>query len=88
MANRVIISVMEEKVGGMYVLTSWYIGDYEQIADAKRGQMDKGRFQRFLDTFSLPLRALKPVAEKIRSTFFPFKDRLFTGIPKDPQHFL
>jgi hypothetical protein len=86
-ANRVIISVMMEKAGGMYVLTSWYRGDYEQIADARRGQMDKGRFQRILDAFSFPLPALKPVAEKIRSTLFPFKDRLFTGTPKDPSIF-
>jgi hypothetical protein len=75
------------KVSPYRVLTSWYTGDHEQIADAKRGQMDKGGFQRILDAFSSPLDALKPVAEKIRCILFPFKDRLFTGTPKDPSIF-
>jgi hypothetical protein len=64
-------------------LTSRYTDDYEQIADAKRGQMDRGGFQRILDAFLSGLHMLRSTAEKIRSIPFPFYDCIFTGTPKD-----
>jgi len=73
------------KVSHDRVLTSWYTGDYEQIADAKRGQMDKGGFQRILDAFPSGLHMLQSTAEKIRSTLFPFHDRIFTGTQRFQQ---
>lgn len=69
------------------LLTDWYTGNYEKIAQAKRGAMVAGGFDRILmKEFPPEFDCVKPLCRELRRILFPMhKDDLFTGTPLDPE---
>ncbi|KAL2890694.1 serine/threonine-protein kinase Sgk2 [Ceratocystis lukuohia] len=53
-------------------LRKWEIGRFEDIADAKRGQMAVDGLQDIMEEFPEALDVVKPVCLKIRNTLFPY----------------
>lgn len=64
-------------------LRSWYAGSYEQIANQKRGHMDKRAFKRILAEFQPAFHGFETLAEKVRDILFPYREGLFTGTYAD-----
>ncbi|KAE8354714.1 hypothetical protein BDV28DRAFT_73102 [Aspergillus coremiiformis] len=65
-------------------LQKWYTGTYEDIADVKRGHMDKNGFEDIINEFPPSCERLKPVARRFRSVLFPIRDEaIFTGTFRD-----
>ncbi|OJD28487.1 hypothetical protein ACJ73_00118 [Blastomyces percursus] len=69
------------------LLTKWYTGNYEKIANAKRGNVDANGFERILaKEFPPEFNCIKSLCNKLRSILFPIRDdAIFTGTPKDPE---
>jgi hypothetical protein len=65
-------------------LRGWYRGSYAEIADMKRGHMDKKRFKGILAEFPSIFDGLKSLAEELRDILFPYREGLFTGTYGDP----
>ena len=66
-------------------LRGWYRGSYTQIADTKRGHMDKKAFKGILAEFPADFEDLRRVAEELRDILFPIREEsLFTGTYRDP----
>ena len=66
------------------MLSRWYTGGYQDIAQSKRGDMDKNGLEVILREFPAMFNCLKPLCRAIRDALFPHKDGLFTGSPQDP----
>ncbi|KAI4196202.1 MAG: hypothetical protein LQ350_006695 [Teloschistes chrysophthalmus] len=68
------------------ILTKWYTGGFDDIAEAKRGYMHVDGFEDVLHEFPPAFDHIKPLCKKIRGVLFPLlKDgALFTGTPSDP----
>jgi serine/threonine protein kinase len=66
------------------MLSRWYTGDYDDIAQSKRGDMDKNGLEVILREFPQVFDCVKPLCRTIRDVLFPHKDGLFTGTPQDP----
>ncbi|EXU96023.1 protein kinase [Metarhizium robertsii] len=66
------------------MLSRWYTGAYEDIAQSKRGDMDKNGLEVILREFPEDFDSVKPLCRAIRDVLFPHKDGLFTGTPQDP----
>ncbi|KAF7858906.1 hypothetical protein EAF04_008947 [Stromatinia cepivora] len=59
------------------ILHYWYTGDYNQIANTKRGHIVG--FNDITAEFSPQFTCLKGLAEELKSVLFPMKGSLFTG---------
>ena len=66
------------------VLTKWYSGSFQDIADAKRGYMHVDGFKRVLIEFPPAFDCIKPVCENLRGILFPYNNGLLIGTPSDP----
>ncbi|KHO00536.1 serine/threonine-protein kinase Sgk2 [Metarhizium album ARSEF 1941] len=66
------------------MLSRWYTGGYEDIAQSKRGDMDKNGLEVILREFPEAFDGVKPLCRAVRDVLFPHKDGLFTGTPQDP----
>lgn len=66
-------------------LRAWYTGNYEDIANAKRGNMDVNGFGFILRGFPPEFEYVKPLCRELLGILFPCRDGLFTGTPKDPE---
>ncbi|KAL8673853.1 MAG: hypothetical protein Q9168_001718 [Polycauliona sp. 1 TL-2023] len=68
------------------ILTKWYTGSFDDIADAKKGYMHIDDFEKILNEFPTAFDHVKPLCEKMRGVLFPLlKDgALFTGTPSGP----
>jgi len=68
------------------ILTKWYTGSYDDIADAKKGYMHVDEFENILKEFPLAFDCVKPLCKEIRVILFPLlkSGALFTGTPSDP----
>ncbi|KAF1997507.1 hypothetical protein P154DRAFT_524707 [Amniculicola lignicola CBS 123094] len=67
-------------------LRRWYTGSYDQIADIKRGHMDKNAFRGILIEFPQEFGGLTELAEDLRGLLFPIRDdALFTGTYRDAE---
>ena len=65
-------------------LQGWYTGTYAEIANTKRGYMDKNGFEDIITEFALKFKDLKELARELRSVLFPIKDgAIFTGTFRD-----
>ncbi|KAH7038964.1 FunK1 protein kinase [Macrophomina phaseolina] len=71
------------------MLTDWYTGSYQKIANTKLGHMNKAEDKGFgliLSEFPPEFDCVKPLCRELRGILFPIhKDELFTGTPKDPE---
>jgi hypothetical protein len=65
-------------------LRDWYRGSYIQIANTKRGHMDKKAFKGILAEVPPVFEGLKSLAEELRNILFPYREGLFTGTYGDP----
>ena len=66
-------------------LRGWYRGSYAEIANTKRGHMDKKAFKGILTEFPQVFERLKSLAEELRDSLFPIREEsLFTGTYGDP----
>lgn len=52
-------------------LTKWYLGSFEDIADAKEGHMHINGFEKILGEFPTAFDSVKPLCRKIRPILFP-----------------
>ncbi|KAM3509002.1 hypothetical protein MY11210_006497 [Beauveria gryllotalpidicola] len=66
-------------------LSRWYTGDYEDIAQNKRGDMDRNGLELILREFPQGFDCVKPLCRTLRDILFPHKDGLFTGTPIEPK---
>jgi serine/threonine protein kinase len=66
-------------------LTKWYTGNYNDIAEAKRGYMHADGLEDILDEFPQAFDCVKPLCREIRGILFPYKDGLFIGTPLEPE---
>jgi hypothetical protein len=65
-------------------LRGWYTGRYAEIANTKRGHMDKNGFEDIITEFVPKFEELKQLAQGLRSVLFPIKDgAIFTGTFRD-----
>ncbi|TWU72883.1 hypothetical protein ED733_004107 [Metarhizium rileyi] len=67
------------------MLSRWYRGGYQEIAQSKRGDMDKNGLEFILRKFPTTFDCIKPLCRIIRNVLFPYKDGLFTDTPHNPQ---
>lgn len=66
------------------ILRDWYTGNYKQIANAKRGHMDKNGFENVVAEFAPRNEDLKQLARELRNVLFPIRDgAIFTGTLRD-----
>ena len=66
-------------------LRRWYAGTYEDIANTKRGHMDKKAFKEIIAEFPPKFGGLKGLGEELRRALFPIREEsLFTGTYHDP----
>lgn len=79
------LSARLERRPKMSMLSRWYSGSYEEIAQNKRGDMDKNGLGMILNEFPSTFESVKPLCRTIRDILFPHKDGLFTGTPRDPE---
>lgn len=54
------------------ILTKWYMGNFDDIAETKRDYMHVDEFENILNEFSTVFNSMKSLCKKIRSIFFPF----------------
>jgi len=68
------------------ILTKWYTGSFDDIADAKKGYMHVDDFEKILIEFPQAFNLVKPLCRKIRGILFPLLEdgALFIGTPSDP----
>ncbi|KAL2042020.1 hypothetical protein N7G274_005208 [Stereocaulon virgatum] len=66
------------------ILTKWYIGSFDDIADAKKGYMHEDDFEKILMEFPRAFDDVKPLCKTIRGILFPYKNGLLVGTPPDP----
>ena len=67
-------------------LKRWYLGTFDEIADAKEHHMGVSGFEKILMEFPQAFDHVKPLCKKIRGMLFPYEEeRLFTGTKKDPE---
>ncbi|KAI9780023.1 MAG: hypothetical protein M1816_003194 [Peltula sp. TS41687] len=65
-------------------LRRWYKGTYDEIAQIKRGLMDKQAFKKILAEFPPKFIALTALTEELRRILFPIREEsLFTGTYRD-----
>ncbi|KAI9775541.1 MAG: hypothetical protein M1816_005896 [Peltula sp. TS41687] len=65
-------------------LRRWYKGTYDEIAQIKRGLMDKTAFKKILAEFPPKFVAITTLAEELRRILFPIREEsLFTGTYRD-----
>ncbi|KAH6667704.1 hypothetical protein B0J14DRAFT_658488 [Halenospora varia] len=65
-------------------LRGWYTGTYAEIANTKRGHMDKNGFKDIIAEFAPKFEGRKQLARELRSVLFPIKDgAIFTGTFRD-----
>ncbi|KAL1952767.1 hypothetical protein VTO42DRAFT_4273 [Malbranchea cinnamomea] len=69
------------------LLTSWYTGSYDRIANIKLGSVDAKGFERILaKEFPPEFDCIKPLCRELRGILFPIRDNaIFTGTPRDPE---
>jgi hypothetical protein len=71
------------------MLTDWYTGSYENIANTKLGHMSKAEDKGFgliLREFPPEFDCVKPLCRELRGILFPIhNDEFFTGTPKDAE---
>ena len=78
--------VNKQKYQSTSKLHAWYTGNYEDIANAKRGTMDANRFGFILKEFPPKFECIKALCRELRELLFPIRDNaLFTGTPKVPE---
>jgi hypothetical protein len=70
------------------MLAGWYTGNYKEIAQNKLGDIDKGKgkglgLEAIIEEFPLVFDCVKPLCKTVQDILFLYKDRLFTGTPKD-----
>ena len=61
------------------ILTKWYTGSFDDIADAKGHHMSASGFKSILGEFPQAFDQDKPLCEKIRSILFPTTERCSSG---------
>ncbi len=68
------------------MLSKWYTGSYEEIAQYKEYAMSVNGFKKPLKEFPPVLDRVKPLCKEIRGILFPFLEdgALFTGTPSGP----
>ncbi|KAL8897148.1 MAG: hypothetical protein Q9207_007359 [Kuettlingeria erythrocarpa] len=66
------------------ILTKWYTGSFDDIADAKKGYMHEDDFENILMEFPRAFDHVKPLCQTIRGILFPYKNGLLIGTPTDP----
>ncbi|MCJ1425542.1 hypothetical protein MMC29_003442 [Sticta canariensis] len=68
------------------ILTKWYTGSFDDIAEAKRGYMHVDGFEDILNEFPSTFDRIKPLCKKIRGILFPLLEdgALFIGTRPDP----
>lgn len=68
------------------MLSKWYTGSYEEIAQYKEYAMSVNGFKKPLKEFPPMLDRVKPLCKEIRGILFPFLEdgALFTGTPSGP----
>ena len=66
------------------ILTKWYTGSFDDIADAKKGYMHEDDFEKILMEFPRAFDHAKPLCKTIRGILFPYKNGLLIGTPPDP----
>ncbi|KAI9797634.1 MAG: hypothetical protein M1825_005732 [Sarcosagium campestre] len=66
------------------ILSKWYTGSFDDIADAKQGYMHVDKFADILREFPQAFDCVKPLCMEIRYILFPYKNGLFIGTPPDP----
>ena len=69
------------------ILTKWYTGDYDDIAQSKAGAMHAYGFEYILAEFPASLNCVKPLCRRMRRILFPLTDdeKLDLGTPADPK---
>ncbi|KAL9122921.1 MAG: hypothetical protein Q9187_000533 [Circinaria calcarea] len=66
-------------------LRDWYGGTPDQIANTKRGHMDKEAFKEITAEFPPEFESLQQLAKQLRGILFPIQNgALFTGTPTTP----
>lgn len=58
------------------ILTIWYTGSFDDIADAKKGYMHEDDFEKILMEFPRVFDHVKPLCKTIRGILFPYKNGL------------
>ena len=66
------------------ILSKWYTGSFDDIADAKQGYMHVDKFEDILKEFPQAFDYVKPLCKTIRGILFPYKNGLVIGTPPDP----
>jgi hypothetical protein len=66
------------------ILSKWYTGSFDDIADAKQGYMHVDKFEEIVKEFPQAFDRVKPLCKKIRRILFPYKNGLIIGTPSDP----
>ncbi|KAL7791946.1 serine/threonine-protein kinase Sgk2 [Trichoderma ceciliae] len=77
------LSRASDRRPGRSMLWRWYTGSYQDIAQNKRGDMDKNGLEAILEEFPEDFDCVKPLCRRVRDVLFPHKDGLFTGTPQD-----
>jgi hypothetical protein len=65
-------------------LRKWYMGSYDDVADAKHGYMHVDKFEDILKELLQAFDRVKPLCREIGGILFPYKNGLFIGTPPDP----
>ncbi|KAL2050081.1 hypothetical protein ABVK25_009691 [Lepraria finkii] len=66
------------------ILKKWYTGSFDDIADAKEGNMHINKFEDILKEFPQAFDPVKPLCKTIRGILFPYKNGLLIGTPPGP----
>lgn len=66
------------------ILTKWYTGSFDDIAEAKRAHMYVDGFEVIVKEFPQAFDDVKPLCKTIRGILFPYKNGLVIGTPPDP----
>ena len=70
------------------IVTKWYTGSFDDIADAKQGHMHIDKFEDILKELPHAFDRVKPLCRKIQGILFPYKDGLLVGTPPNPPEIL
>ena len=64
-------------------LKAWYVGPYEDLVRAKRGDLEEGGFEKLvLPKFHQTISGIKSLAKNLRRVLF-LEGKLYTGTPRD-----
>jgi hypothetical protein len=66
------------------ILSKWYTGSFDDIADSKQGYMHVDKFEDILKEFPQAFDRVKLLCKEIRGILFPYKNGLLIGTPPDP----